>query len=252
MSRLRITALLIALTLLSAVSAIAQDGPATARAAAPTKADPRMQPLAKIAESMSQSSGITVLAESTVALTTLLPLDTEVTSQNLESILERVIKRLPPGTTWARVYLATPTNNRRYSADAVAQLARAQAGLFGRSGTTAPNTVEIQGKKLSVAEAEPQLKALGLEPYYVLLGTKTSSSDAQKMASAMNGLSGTGAGQAMAGLLKQLGVSSVKDIPTGNYNVQFPRADGSLQDAVIGIENDGGNTRVNIKIGEKP
>ncbi len=201
-----------------------------------------------VVQAMTDATGITVLADSTIATALVLPPDGETTATNLEDRLDRLVKRLPAGTKWARVLLPALENGKRYSADAVTQFVRAQAGLFGKSGESKPGTVEILGRKLAEADAQEYIKGLNLVPVYIL-----SNLSAPARAVGIGGAGGDpGSNPIMDALFKQLGVASAKDIPTGSYRVPYTLPDGSTVDANVHIENDGSSIKIAVEVGAPP
>lgn len=156
----------IALSLLMAapvVPARAQDD-----SAAPTTRIARPRPLETVLQSLTKNSGITVIAESSLAgAQASLPRETA-TPQNLETLLDEVAKSLPPGTIWKKAML--PASTRFYKGDDVADFLDAQTRMFGRTQPTEPqSTVEILGQKLTSEKAAPVVSTLGLKPVYVFI-----------------------------------------------------------------------------------
>lgn len=126
----------------------------------------RQQTLSQFLPRMSRAAGVTILADSTVGgLQITLPADTT-TPQNFEDQIATIVKGLPSGTTWAKLYLPEPKNRRPYSGDDVAAYAVAQSKLFGPVG--ASNEVEIMGQKIPADRADAFVKGLNLQPYYVI------------------------------------------------------------------------------------
>lgn len=207
------------------------------------------EPVRKVVERMAEESHILVLADSTVAGLTVPPLDTAATPETVEEQLGRIARRLPPGTVVHKLYLPKPAEGKRYSADAVAQLAKAQVALYGRPS---PKMVFIQGKSLTPSEAEPLIQSLGLQVVFVLTGP-SSGSLAATTSGLPTGITAAGSSPVMDALLKQLGVSNPRDIPSGTYKVQIPTESGGVQDATVEVENGDGKMRIGIRIGnDKP
>lgn len=124
---------------------------------------------ADVAMRIGKAVSMAVLADSTVA-ESLVPLPTEATTTaNFEAQIDALVKALPKGATWGKLYLPVPKNGRAYNADAVAAYAVAQAGLFGSvGGDTAPGTLEILGQKVAVDRADPLVSTLNLKPVYLI------------------------------------------------------------------------------------
>jgi hypothetical protein len=204
----------------------------------------RQQTLKAITERVSKETGLRVLADSNLGRQQVLMSETAATPETLEDYLTRLTRRLPNGSVWLKIYLPASTELR---ADAVAEMARAQVSLLGRP---APNTVQIQGKILTAAEADPIIKTLGLQPVYVLT-SKTGAPVLGSNVLAATGFAGGGTSSpVMEALMKQLGVSNVKDIPSGNYQVKLPGPDGTPMDATVNVENGDGTMKIGIRMGD--
>lgn len=116
---------------------------------------------------MSRTSGVRVVADSTVGLLQVSTSSEATTPQNLEAQLTELVKTLPKGTTWARLYL--PANARRFAGDDVAAFAQAQSKLVGAFGGPAtPGTLDVFGQKLPEDKAAAALQALNLVPVYLV------------------------------------------------------------------------------------
>ena len=50
--------------------------------------------------------------------------------------------------------------------------------------------------------------------------------------------------------MKQLGVTDLKNVPSGSYKVQLPGPDGNPVTADVRVNNDGGNTSISVRIGQ--
>lgn len=224
---------------------LAQDGLTDSRAERPQRT------LTETLRRIADSSGITVLAESSLAEKSVEPLAQKATKDNIEGVLNALVKQLPK-TVWAKVMLPKPEAGKRYNPDAVAQYVRAQASLFGKAGVSEAGTVEIIGRRLPTADAEPVVQRLKLVPYYVLINTD---SVASRISSALEGVpqlqfgGGGKGGDMMGALLKQLGVSSPDQIPSGTYNVQIPGPDGNPTNAKVTVRNEGGSLSIGVAIG---
>lgn len=207
--------------------------------------------LASTLQRIVDSSGVQVLAESSLAEKLVGPLDQKATKENLETVLNGLVKQLPR-TVWAKVMLPKPEVGKRYNGDAVAQYVRAQAGLFGKAGVSEAGYVEIAGRRLPASEAEPMVQRLKLVPYYVLISTDPAAS---KLSDMLDGIpqirfGGPGkGGDPMSSLMKQLGVSSPNQIPSGTYDVQIPGPDGTPMNAKVMVRNESGSISIGVSIG---
>lgn len=215
-----------------------------------TQAGRAQRSLSAVLQRVADASGVQVLAESSLADKVVAPLEQRATKENIETILNGLVKQLPR-SVWAKVMLPKPEVGKRYNPDSVAQYVRAQASLFGKAGTSEPGTVELIGKRIPAADAEPMVQRLKLVPYYVLINTD---SVASKISSALEGVpqlqfGGGKGGDMMGALLKQLGVSSPDQIPSGTYNVQVPGPDGTPTNAKVTVRNEGGSLSIGVSIG---
>ncbi len=135
-----------------------------------------------------KSSGSVVLADSTVSyeripqsvLTEISAAKTGAASsaeatvdQRIEKGLDLLVKALPAGTIWGKLYLPAPAPGRTWKGDDVAAFAFAQARLFGTVGAPMPDgSIEIMGKRVTKEAAPAYVAGLGLKPVYLLTNTK--------------------------------------------------------------------------------
>ena len=226
------------LTFGTAPLALAQDAPPPAKQPAPKS-------LRDVVQTLGKTFGQTILLDSSLAAekTSFAAPRTE---ETLEETLSKLVKTLPGGAAWAKVYLPEPPAGKKYTGDAVAGYVMAQAALFGKAGETKPGKIELLGKQVPDAEAEPMVAGLKLKPYYVL------SAPTRRLAGAASpGPLKGGAMDVMGPLLKQLGVSDPKDIPPGTYKISLPGPDGTPMDGNVTVDDDGnGNRRVMVTVGK--
>jgi hypothetical protein len=160
---------LIATTFVSPPGAFAQQtsDPAPQKAVGAPDPNLRPRPLSTVVATMARTSGATILADSSVASTPV-PLITEATTAtNFEAQLDTIVKGMPQGATWAKVYL--PETKSRMDADAVSEYVIAQAKLFGSAGAAAPaGMVEIMGQRVPMDKAQSVIAALNLKPVYLI------------------------------------------------------------------------------------
>lgn len=232
------------LTLGSTPLALAQDAPK------PAAKQPAAKPLSSVALTLGKTYGQTILLDTLLTMEkTTFVAKTDASEETLEETLTKLVKTLPAGAAWAKVYLPEPPPGKKYTGDAVARYVMAQATLFGKAGESKPGKIELLGKQVPDAEAEPMVAGLKLKPYYVL------SSPARRFAGAgagpLGGMLKNGASDIMGPLLKQLGVSDPKDIPPGSYKISIPGPDGTMMDGNVNVMDDGnGNRAVAISIGK--
>jgi hypothetical protein len=129
----------------------------------------RTRPLSNVLFSISRSSGISVVADSSLVNQVVAMPENEVTAANLEDSIAAVVASLPSGTVWAKLYLPEPKGNRGFNGDAVADYALAQAKLFGNVGGATPaGTIEVMGQKVTADKVPAVTAALNLKPVYIL------------------------------------------------------------------------------------
>ena len=205
-----------------------------------------------IVQKLSDDSGRIVLADASVAALEASALEQAITAEGLEEYLSGLVKTLPRGVVWTRVLLPAPEPGRKFTAEAVLQMVRAQTGLYGKTNAVRPGTIEILGRRYPEAEAEAAIKALGLVPVYVLTNP-TAPRPGFATAGGPGAPGGAGGNPTMDALMKQLGVKSPRDIPSGVYKVPFVTPDGNTVMSKVTIENSGGNMKVGVEVGgDKP
>lgn len=202
-----------------------------------------------LVQQISDETGVLVLADSTVSTQETMPLTEPTTAATLEATLDALVKKLPRGTVWAKVYLPVPEPGRRYTGDAVVAMVQAQKGLVGRKPDAQPNTVEILGRQYPEADAQAAIRALNLAPVYVLTNPTAPGRAGLARTSGPGGVNGN---DMMNSLMKQLGVTSARDIPSGTYKVPITLPDGSTAAARVNVQNDGNGTRVSVEVGGPP
>src|SRR5436190_11340032 len=118
----------------------------------PPAARPSTFPAAVVLGQMAQSAGVTILADSTVQGRLPLPA-VPATAATVEQQIAEMVRALPAGTTWAKLYVPAPANG-RWSGDVVANYARSLAQVVGTVGRAAPaGTVEILGRNVPADKA---------------------------------------------------------------------------------------------------
>ncbi len=136
------------------------------QAPAPT-AGPRTRPADEVLATIGRSAGVVILADSTIYARLPVPA-VAATPETVEQQLNEMIRLLPAGTTWVKLYAPTPAHG-RWSAEVVADYARAQARLVGRTGRAAPaGTVELCGRPVPVDRANEYIAALNLKLVYLV------------------------------------------------------------------------------------
>jgi hypothetical protein len=142
--------------------------PAAAAAAAQDASAPRSgtRPLADVLARLSRGAGVAVVAESALAGRVPLPAAPS-TPENVEQQLVEIVRALPEGTIWRKLYLPQ-LEGRALRGDDVAEYAAAQAKLFGTRDNVPAGTVEVLGQRLAAAEAADVIARLKLRPVYLI------------------------------------------------------------------------------------
>ncbi len=153
------TAFLFAVMGVSLTKAVAQTNPATPRAG--------MRPVADVLARISQGTGVVAVADSTVQRLRVPLLSGAPTAQNVEKQLIEVVKALPEGTTWTKLYLPLPTSG-RWNGDDLAAYAQAQSRLFASAAPMPAGIVEILGQRLPAERAREYIVGLNLRTVYVI------------------------------------------------------------------------------------
>jgi hypothetical protein len=155
------------LTALVSLSGSAQQAPAPAPTA-------RTRPAAEVLAQLGQSAGVVILADATVQGR--LPLSgATATPETVEQQLAQMVRALPAGTTWVKLYVPAPAND-RWDIEAVEAYARAQARLVGTIGRPAPaGMVELLGRQVPTAKANEAIATLNLKLVYLVTNTRAQS-----------------------------------------------------------------------------
>ncbi len=140
--------------------------PPAAQTAPASRAGTR--PVADILARIGQSAGVIAVADSSVAEERMPLPDTAATPETAEQQIDALVKALPRGTTWAKLYLPAPAGGRPWTGDDVAAYAFAQAKLFGKVGAAPAGAVEILGRQVPAERAKELVAELGLKPVYLV------------------------------------------------------------------------------------
>lgn len=156
------TAFLIAPLMLTGTAVRAQDAPAATQAPSSAKS------LSYILNNIKKDTGASVLSSSLLASTQVKPPAVAVTAQNLEDTLDTLVKSLPTGTIWAKLWLPALSGGRQFKGDELVDYAIAQSRLYPGVGASQPGMVEVLGQKLPADKAESVVQTLGLKPVYII------------------------------------------------------------------------------------
>lgn len=162
-------------TRLPVVLALAATLSALITTAAPAQqASPATRPADEVLAQLGKNAGVIVLADATIFAR--LPMITGApTADGVERQLVELVQALPAGTTWSKLYVPAPANN-RWSAESVAEYARAQARQLGMASRPAPSgTVELFGRPVPADKASEYVAALNLKLVYLVTNPRTSS-----------------------------------------------------------------------------
>lgn len=127
----------------------------------------REVPLSKVLADLGKETETVVLADSTVAqIPVRFRSDTSLT---VDQRLKLLVRLLPAGSVWAKLYVPKPAGE-RWNADNITQYARSLAQLTGRpvGGTSPEGTVNILGRPIPQAEAEEHIRGLDLRLVYLV------------------------------------------------------------------------------------
>lgn len=170
----------------------------------------RTRGIEAILRNLSRGSGLTVLADSSLAETQAAPPREETTAQNLEAQLTQLVRGLPAGTVWTKVML--PATTRNYRGDDVVDYIAAQTKLLGKKVGSDPSVIEVLGQKLP--QETPVVGALNLKPVYVIYnptararaaaGTE-GTADVNKMLQSFMNMDPNTRQQMMRGMMQQFG-----------------------------------------------
>jgi hypothetical protein len=91
------------------------------------------------------------------------------TPETIEQQITDIVRVLPPGTTWSKLYVPAPANG-RWDAEVVAEFARVQARQLGTTvgRPTPPGIVEVLGQRMPTAKANEHITALNLKLVYLV------------------------------------------------------------------------------------
>ena len=131
---------------------------------------PELFPAVQVATHLSRVSGYAIYVDSRVARERIPMIATapEITAEKLEEHIKVLIKSLPRGGGWAKLYLPPAPKGKVWKPDEVIEFARAQARLYGTVGAVEPETIEIFSQKLTLDKAKPVIETLALKPVYVI------------------------------------------------------------------------------------
>src|SRR5262245_55429786 len=148
------------LAVLTTVAVRAQQTPAPAPGAG-------TRPAAEVLAQLGQSAGVVILADATVQGR--LPVaEARATPESVEQQLSALVRGLPAGTTWVKLYVPAPANG-RWDVEVVGDYARAQARLVGAIGRPSPTgMVELMGRQVPTEKANEAIATLNLKLVYLV------------------------------------------------------------------------------------
>jgi hypothetical protein len=135
---------------------------------------PTTRPAAEVLAQLGQSAGVVVLADATVQGRLAVP-PGGATPETIEQQLTDIVRVLPAGTTWVKLYVPAPANG-RWDAAVVEDYARAQARLVGTLGRPAPaGMVELLGRQVPTEKANEAIATLNLKLVYLVTNPRVQS-----------------------------------------------------------------------------
>jgi hypothetical protein len=135
---------------------------------------PTTRPAAEVLAQLGQSAGVVVLADATVQGRLAVP-PGGATPETIEQQIADIVRALPPGTTWVKLYVPAPANG-RWDVEVVEEYARAQARLVGTLGRPAPaGMVELLGRQVPTEKANEAIATLNLKLVYLVTNPRVQS-----------------------------------------------------------------------------
>jgi hypothetical protein len=139
-------------------------------------ASPRAQtrPAEQVLAQIGRSAGVIVLTDSTVQARLPVP-EVAATAETVEQQIAAMVRLLPAGTTWGKLYVPAPVNG-RWNGDLVAEYARVQVRQLGGVPQPAPaGMVEILGRHVPAEKANEYAAALNLKLVYLVTNPRAPS-----------------------------------------------------------------------------
>lgn len=135
---------------------------------------PTTRPAAEVLAQLGQSAGVVILADATVQGRLATP-PGGATPATIEQQLADIVRVLPAGTSWVKLYVPAPANG-RWDVEAVEDYARAQARLVGTLGRAAPvGMVELLGRQVPTDKANEAIATLNLKLVYLVTNSQAQS-----------------------------------------------------------------------------
>jgi hypothetical protein len=129
---------------------------------------PGKRPAAEVLSELGRSAGVIVLADASVQGRLATP-PGGATPQTIEQQIADLVRVLPAGATWAKLYVPAPASG-RWDTEVVADFARVQARLLGttvgRPGP--PDIVEVLGQRMPATRTNEHITALNLKLVYLV------------------------------------------------------------------------------------
>jgi hypothetical protein len=91
----------------------------------------------------------------------------DLATSSAEDLLDALVKKLPKGTVWVKVFVPK-TDAKRMNGDSLAAFVFAQSNLIGKVGEIKKGYTEILGQQIPDDQAADLLKTLNLSPCYVI------------------------------------------------------------------------------------
>ena len=169
--------------------ASAQDNTVPSRTQRVPVSTARTTPLETLALKMSRGAGQQVVADTPLATLPVTAPTEATTPANVEAQIDAIVKEMPKGTTWIKIYLPNAPTARGYKGSDVADYAIAQAKLFGKVGEATPNgTIEVLGRVVPAEQVPTMVSTLALKPVYLIVNAAKHSLAADEAATPWNSM----------------------------------------------------------------
>lgn len=125
---------------------------------------------------VSERVDVRLLADSTLAGARVVPPNQPVNdASRVEGWLKELVRNIPGGASWVKLWLPPPPRGKRWSGDDVVKYALSLAQLYGKVGAVQEGKSEILATQLPDGPAQSVKDALKLQPVYLLTrrGTRT-------------------------------------------------------------------------------
>lgn len=117
----------------------------------------------------SQRLGILILVDSTASGAKVAPPELVLNgARDIEPWLNELVKNIPGGASWVKLWLPPPPKGKRWTGDEVANFALSLSKLYGTVGAVEPGKSEVLATQLPDTTAASVKSALQLQPVYLI------------------------------------------------------------------------------------